>query len=154
MQANYGAPPAAAYPPQQQPMMQQGYAPVPVSMPAAQQPGYPPQQQYAAQVDMQAAGANTHYMAGGQYVQAPYAPAAPAMGRVDSGNTLQAAPGGKLIVDVPVPAQLADQFSRNDPEFRTLRYTACTSDPNNFVKEGFSIRQTGKETELFIGWFG
>ncbi|KAJ3368819.1 Chitin synthase, class 1 [Allomyces arbusculus] len=153
MQANYGAPPAAAYPPQQQPMMQQqpqGYAPVPVSMPAAQQPGYPPQQQYAAQVDMQAAGGNTHYMAGGQYVQAPYAPAGPAMGRVDSGNALQAAPGGKLIVDVPVPAQLADQFSRNDPEFRTLRYTACTSDPNNFVKEGFSIRQTGKETELFI----
>ncbi|KAJ3368813.1 Chitin synthase, class 2 [Allomyces arbusculus] len=53
-------------------------------------------------------------------------------------------------MDVPVPAQLSDMYSSSDTEFRTLRYTACTADPNNFVAENYHLRQTGQEIELII----
>ncbi|KAI8374498.1 chitin synthase 1 [Radiomyces spectabilis] len=59
---------------------------------------------------------------------------------------------GNLVVDCPVPEKLLMAMSRKDTEFRMMRYTAATCEPDDFPSEGFTLRQQnyGRHTELFI----
>ncbi|KNE67286.1 hypothetical protein AMAG_12350 [Allomyces macrogynus ATCC 38327] len=114
-----------------------------------QQPLLPQHQQSAMPAAGSSAGVTQAYLA----IHTPVAPPAnmgpPAQaGRVDSSVTIWQ--GEHLVKEAPVPAQLADKYSKPDAEFHTLCYTACTADPNNFVAENYRLRQTGQEIELFI----
>ncbi|KAI9151149.1 hypothetical protein H9P43_009764 [Blastocladiella emersonii ATCC 22665] len=104
-------------------------------------------------IDMHAQG-NTYYGADGLTVDTPYAPG---MHRVDSGaaagtagNIQQTLSGSSLIVEVDIPSQLTSQFTHQEHDFKKLRYTACTTGPNRFVEKGYSLRQTGRTTDLLI----
>ncbi|CAG8513549.1 6575_t:CDS:2 [Racocetra fulgida] len=60
-----------------------------------------------------------------------------------------------LVLELPIPADLLGNIPRNDlKEFTHLRYTACTSEPDNFEEKGFTLRQIEtnppRQTELFI----
>ncbi|CAG8649522.1 25903_t:CDS:2, partial [Gigaspora rosea] len=47
-----------------------------------------------------------------------------------------------LILELPIPADLLGNILRKDlKEFTHVKYTACTSEPDNFVKKGFTLRQ-------------
>ncbi|KDQ21855.1 glycosyltransferase family 2 protein [Botryobasidium botryosum FD-172 SS1] len=58
---------------------------------------------------------------------------------------------GNLVVDVPIPENLVLP-KVGDEEMMCMRYTAVTCDPDDFVKNKFSLRQNlyGRQTELFI----
>ncbi|RKP09671.1 glycosyltransferase family 2 protein [Thamnocephalis sphaerospora] len=60
---------------------------------------------------------------------------------------------GNLVVDCPVPDRvLANAVYRDGEEFTHMRYTACTCDPNDFVRERYTLRPAlyGRETEIFV----
>lgn len=60
---------------------------------------------------------------------------------------------GNLVLENPVPTKLASFLPRrDDDEFLFMRYTACTSDPNDFIKNGFTLRSAkyGRETQIVI----
>ncbi|GMM38702.1 chitin synthase [Saccharomycopsis crataegensis] len=60
---------------------------------------------------------------------------------------------GNLVLENPVPTKLASFLPRrDDDEFLFMRYTACTSDPDDFIKNGFTLRSAkyGRETEIVI----
>ncbi|CED84447.1 glycosyltransferase family 2 protein [Phaffia rhodozyma] len=62
---------------------------------------------------------------------------------------------GHLVLDCPVPSKLLDQCKNTtEQEFKTMRYTAATCDPDNFKADGYALRQTlfaePRKTELFI----
>ena len=60
---------------------------------------------------------------------------------------------GNLVVDAPVPDRLLEKaVYKQGNEFTTLRYTACTSDPDDFVKEQYTLRPAiyQRQTEIFI----
>lgn len=62
---------------------------------------------------------------------------------------------GELILDCRIPSILYSFLPRkNDMEFTHMRYTAVTSDPDQFTERGYMLRQnldtTARETELFI----
>jgi len=60
---------------------------------------------------------------------------------------------GNLVLECPVPSKLLSFLSRRDgDEFTHMRYTAATCDPDEFVSEGFTLRQTmlGRETQIAI----
>ncbi|OZJ05044.1 hypothetical protein BZG36_02133 [Bifiguratus adelaidae] len=60
---------------------------------------------------------------------------------------------GNLVLNCPVPRQLLHSISRRkEDEFRYMRYTAATCDPDGFVEGGYTLRQRiyGRNTELFI----
>ena len=60
---------------------------------------------------------------------------------------------GNLVLDCAIPDKLRGLLSRHDSrEFTHLKYTACTCDPDEFAREGFTLRQVGlgRETELLI----
>ncbi|GAA6023086.1 hypothetical protein JCM10207_007714 [Rhodosporidiobolus poonsookiae] len=62
---------------------------------------------------------------------------------------------GNLVVDCPVPPKLLEQVhNKQSQEFTHLRYTAATCDPDNFVDEGYELRQVlyspKRHTELHI----
>lgn len=59
---------------------------------------------------------------------------------------------GNLVLDCPVPNSIlsyAKDFSGNPDEFKKMRYTACTSDPDDFIRNKYTLRQTlyGRKTE-------
>ncbi|KAF5389469.1 hypothetical protein D9757_004290 [Collybiopsis confluens] len=58
---------------------------------------------------------------------------------------------GNLVLEVPVPPNLVLP-RMGEPEMMKTRYTAVTCDPDNFSKQGFSLRQAEmhRETELFL----
>jgi hypothetical protein len=60
---------------------------------------------------------------------------------------------GRFIVDIPVPEKVvsAGRFT-SGREFTHMRYTAVTGDPDEFVKNGYTLRQQelGRSTELFV----
>ncbi|KAG9058039.1 hypothetical protein FS842_002000 [Serendipita sp. 407] len=58
---------------------------------------------------------------------------------------------GNLVVDTDVPSRLVLPYQNRD-EMKSMRYTAVTCDPDEFVKKRFSLRQVeyGRQTELFI----
>ncbi|KAF9188360.1 Chitin synthase, class 1 [Haplosporangium sp. Z 11] len=60
---------------------------------------------------------------------------------------------GNLVLDCPVPSKLLDVLPRRkDEEFTSMRYTAVTSDPNDFARQNYTLRpkMLNRETELFI----
>lgn len=62
---------------------------------------------------------------------------------------------GNYVYDAPVPSKLLALCSnRSEREFTLLRYTGATCDPNDFMEEGFTLRQVlydpPRRTELFI----
>lgn len=62
---------------------------------------------------------------------------------------------GELVLECKIPTILHSFLPRRDDiEFTHMRYTAVTSDPDDFVVRGYKLRQnfglTIRETELFI----
>lgn len=62
---------------------------------------------------------------------------------------------GELILECKIPTILHSFLPRRDDrEFTHMRYTAVTSDPDDFTSRGYKLRQqigtTARETELFI----
>ncbi|KAJ5201707.1 uncharacterized protein N7498_006370 [Penicillium cinerascens] len=62
---------------------------------------------------------------------------------------------GELILECKIPTILHSFLPRRDDrEFTHMRYTAVTSDPDDFTNRGYKLRQqigsTARETELFI----
>lgn len=62
---------------------------------------------------------------------------------------------GNLVIDNEVPSKLLDMCPRKDErEFKFMRYTAATCDPNDFKAEGYTLRpvmyEPARKTELFI----
>jgi len=59
---------------------------------------------------------------------------------------------GNLVLDNPVPSKLTSFLPRRDAEFTHMRYTAATCDPDDFLKDGYTLRPAllGRETQLFI----
>lgn len=62
---------------------------------------------------------------------------------------------GELILECKIPTILHSFLPRRDDrEFTHMRYTAVTSDPDDFTSNGYKLRQqigsTMRETELFI----
>ncbi|KAG5462713.1 MAG: chitin synthase N-terminal-domain-containing protein, partial [Olpidium bornovanus] len=60
---------------------------------------------------------------------------------------------GNLVVECPVPTKLLNAVPiREGQEFTHMRYTAATTDPDDFVDAGFTLRPAlyGRQTELFI----
>lgn len=58
---------------------------------------------------------------------------------------------GNLVLDVPVPTHIVTGNSKSD-EMSTMRYTAATCDPDDFMRKKYSLRPYlyGRKTELFI----
>lgn len=62
---------------------------------------------------------------------------------------------GNLVLENRIPNELKKVLTRTESpfgEFTNMTYTACTAQPDDFVKEGFSLRAAkyGRETELVI----
>jgi chitin synthase len=56
---------------------------------------------------------------------------------------------GNLVLDCPVPTKLYSFLPRRDnDEFVYMRYTACTSDPDHFSDNGFTLRPAIYEREI------
>lgn len=56
---------------------------------------------------------------------------------------------GNLVLDCPVPTKLYSFLPRRDhDEFVYMRYTAATTDPNDFVSNGFTLRPAIYEREI------
>jgi chitin synthase len=58
---------------------------------------------------------------------------------------------GNLVLDMPVPAAIVPQGAKAE-EQTTLRYTAATCDPDEFMRKKYTVRPYlyGRQTELFI----
>jgi chitin synthase len=60
---------------------------------------------------------------------------------------------GNLVLENPVPTKLASILPRRDQdEFLFMRYSACTSEPEDFERSGFTLRaaKLNRETEVCI----
>ncbi|KAF0480855.1 glycosyltransferase family 2 protein [Gigaspora margarita] len=62
---------------------------------------------------------------------------------------------GNLVIDCPIPLDLLLNIpNKSSKEYTHTRYTACTSKPNNFKNENYTLRQTEfdllSQTEIFI----
>ncbi|EGV63258.1 Chitin synthase, class 2 [Yamadazyma tenuis] len=62
---------------------------------------------------------------------------------------------GHLVLENPVPEELRKVLTRTESpfgEFTNMTYSACTSEPDDFIKDGFSLRAAkyNRETELVI----
>ncbi|KAF9234706.1 glycosyltransferase family 2 protein [Melanogaster broomeanus] len=62
---------------------------------------------------------------------------------------------GNFVLDSAVPTKLLNMCAlRNEREFTHMRYSAATCDPNDFMNDGFTLRQLHydppRRTELFI----
>jgi chitin synthase len=62
---------------------------------------------------------------------------------------------GNFVLDSAVPTKLLNLcLHKEEREFTHMRYSAATGDPNDFKKNGFTLRQTlydpPRRTELFI----
>ncbi|KAG7665026.1 CHS1 [[Candida] subhashii] len=62
---------------------------------------------------------------------------------------------GNLVLENPIPTELKNVLTRTESpfgEFTNMTYTACTSDPDNFIENGFTLRTAkyGRETEIVI----
>ncbi|KZV84311.1 chitin synthase [Exidia glandulosa HHB12029] len=58
---------------------------------------------------------------------------------------------GNLVIDVPVPGHIVPPGQKSE-EMTTMRYTAATCDPDEFMRQKYSLRQYlyGRKTEIFI----
>ncbi|CAG8491827.1 10516_t:CDS:2 [Cetraspora pellucida] len=59
---------------------------------------------------------------------------------------------GNLVIDCPVPVrELFSGVPYDDkPEFTSIRYTACTCDPDDFKDRGYTLRQPPEQIRLLI----
>jgi chitin synthase len=59
---------------------------------------------------------------------------------------------GNLVLDVQVPTGIIPKGAKEAEEMTTMRYTAATCDPDDFMRSRYSLRQYlyGRQTELFI----
>lgn len=60
---------------------------------------------------------------------------------------------GNLVLDTPVPGLLHDLLPQKDSdEFDYMKYSAVTSDPDDFAEDGFTLRsiELERETEIVI----
>lgn len=59
---------------------------------------------------------------------------------------------GNLVLDMPVPSHIIPQGIETKEEMTTLRYTAATCDPDEFMRSKYTLRPYlyGRQTELFI----
>lgn len=59
---------------------------------------------------------------------------------------------GNLVLDMPVPAHIVPGDKKGLEEMTTMRYTAATCDPDDFMASRYSLRPYlyGRHTELFI----
>ncbi|CUM65724.1 uncharacterized protein PRCAT00003372001 [Priceomyces carsonii] len=62
---------------------------------------------------------------------------------------------GNLVLENPIPEELKKVLTRTESpfgEFTHMTYTACTSEPDDFVPDGFTLRASkyGRETEIVI----
>ncbi|KAG7195104.1 Chitin synthase, class 2 [Scheffersomyces spartinae] len=62
---------------------------------------------------------------------------------------------GNLVLENPIPEDLKKVLTRTESpfgEFTSMSYTACTSTPDAFAEEGFTLRASkfGRETEIVI----
>lgn len=62
---------------------------------------------------------------------------------------------GNLVLENPVPEELRKVLTRTESpfgEFTNMTYTACTSEPDEYLRDGFSLRASkfNRETELVI----
>lgn len=62
---------------------------------------------------------------------------------------------GNLVLENPIPEDLKKVLTRTESpfgEFTHMTYTACTSQPDQFIEDGFTIRAAkyGRETEIVI----
>ncbi|KAK6200292.1 chitin synthase [Scheffersomyces amazonensis] len=62
---------------------------------------------------------------------------------------------GNLVLENPIPIELKKVIARTESpfgEFTNMTYTACTSEPDDFVADGFTLRAAkyGRETELVV----
>ncbi|GAX69595.1 chitin synthase [Saccharomyces cerevisiae] len=58
-----------------------------------------------------------------------------------------------LKLDNPIPKGLLDTLPRrNSPEFTEMRYTACTVEPDDFLREGYTLRfaEMNRECQIAI----
>ncbi|SJX64496.1 Chitin Synthase 2 [Sporisorium reilianum f. sp. reilianum] len=58
---------------------------------------------------------------------------------------------GNLVLDIPVASSIS-KSNTNNPEFREMRYQACTSDPDRFIEDKYTLRPWlyGRQTEMAI----
>ena len=59
---------------------------------------------------------------------------------------------GNLVVDMDVPSHIVPKSMDNSEEMTKLRYTAATCDPDDFMRQKYTLRPylMGRRTELFI----
>lgn len=59
---------------------------------------------------------------------------------------------GNLVLDMPVPSHIIPKGIETKEEMTTLRYTAATCDPDEFMRSKYTLRPYlyGRKTELFI----
>ncbi|KAI5124112.1 hypothetical protein M0805_000926 [Coniferiporia weirii] len=59
---------------------------------------------------------------------------------------------GNLVLDVAVPSHIVPKASDGNEEMTKMRYTAATCDPDDFMRQKYSLRPYlyGRRTELFI----
>lgn len=62
---------------------------------------------------------------------------------------------GNLVLENPIPDELKKVLTRTESEFgefTNMTYTACTSEPDEFLNDGFTLRNVkyGRETEIVI----
>lgn len=59
---------------------------------------------------------------------------------------------GNLVLDVAVPTHIVPKGMSSAEEMTTMRYTAATCDPDEFMRRKYSLRPYlyGRHTELFI----
>ncbi|KAG0682601.1 Chitin synthase, class 2 [Pichia californica] len=77
----------------------------------------------------------------------------PRRNRYHNKQTVFRSKTGNLVLDTPVPGLLHDLLPLKDSdEFDYMKYSAVTSDPNDFVEDGFTLRaiELERETEIVI----
>lgn len=59
---------------------------------------------------------------------------------------------GNLVIDVPVPSHIVPRNGGVSDEMSNMRYTAATCDPDDFMRQKYSLRPYlyGRKTEIFI----
>jgi chitin synthase len=77
----------------------------------------------------------------------------PRRNRFHERQTVFRSRAGNLILDTPVPGVLHELLPlKNEDEFDYMTYSAVTSDPDNFIDDGFYLRQTNspQSTEIVV----
>lgn len=59
---------------------------------------------------------------------------------------------GNLVLDMPVPSHIIPKGIETKEEMTSLRYTAATCDPDDFMRQKYTLRPYlyNRQTELFI----